>query len=83
MSEQKNDLVPTALPEVPEDVINLQKTLDEFNTYHKTVLSGTFAGAQSKNVAKLVEHLHSMYKQVLAQLEEHPYVIEMKAKMHK
>ena len=83
MSDSNIEVVPAPLPEVPEEVINLQKTLDEFNTYHKTVLSGSFSGAQSKNAAKLVEHLYNMYKQVLAQLEAHPYVVDMKSRMHK
>lgn len=77
----KQEVSPNPYPEVPQDVKDLQENLTNLNSFHKVVLSGTFTGAQSKTTAKLVEFLHDLYKQTLNQFEEHPYVIEMKAKM--
>lgn len=66
--------------EIPQDIQDLQKAIADFAAFRTLVQYGTFTGAQSKNVVKLVEFLSDSYRQVLKQFEEHPWVIDQKAK---
>jgi hypothetical protein len=81
MSEESNQEV--VLPEVPADVVELQKTLGELNAFHKAALHATYSGAHTKAAADLIKFLFESYNQVLKQFDQHPFVVSERAKVSK
>ena len=79
MSEQ-NESQESSIPEVPQEVKELQQALSDLAGYRNVVTLGMFPGAKSDDLKKLRDFLKTTYEQVLNQFNEHPYVIEIKAR---
>ena len=73
----KND---QELSDVPEQVIELQKACGELNAMHKAALNAAFPGSYAEAGGKLIKHLKAEYDQVLNQFNNHPYVLDARAK---
>ena len=59
--------------EVPEDVRNLQKTLEDLNIYKNIVERGQFLGKDSMYVENLKKFIKDLYAQVYKQYTEHEF----------
>jgi hypothetical protein len=77
MSEENNAPV---VDEVPQELKELQQALSDLAQYRNAVTLSSFPGGQAEAVNKLRNFLKETYEQVLNQFNEHPYVIDMKAK---
>lgn len=77
MSEENNS---PAVDEVPQELKELQQALSDLAQYRNAVTLSSFPGGQAEAVSKLRAFLKETYEQVLNQFNNHPYVIDMKAK---
>jgi hypothetical protein len=77
MSEENN---PVVVDEVPQELKELQVALSDLAQYRNAVTLSSFPGGQAEAVNKLRGFLKETYEQVLNQFNDHPYVINMKAK---
>ena len=76
MSEDNN----VVEQEVPQELKELQMALSDLAQYRNAVTLSSFPGGQAEAVNKLRNFLKETYEQVLNQFDNHPYVIDMKAK---
>ena len=70
----------TPVNQVPQEVLDLQTFLNDVNKQRSALLKGTFPGNAVADIAKLETFLQVSYKQVLNQLEKHPFVVEARQK---
>lgn len=77
MSEQQ---APVPAIEIPSEVQSLQQQLQAFNDMHRATVNGMFPGAASEAVSGLKAHLKECYGQIFTQFDNHPWVLEQKAK---
>lgn len=71
----------TPANQVPKEVTELQTFLNDINRQRSALLKGTFPGNAVADIAKLETFLQVSYKQVLNQLEEHPFVVAGRKKL--
>lgn len=71
MSEETNTATAS---EKPEQVKELEQTLNDLNQYHRLVQASLFQGSQAKVAGKLLDFLSNVFQQVLGQHNAHPYV---------
>lgn len=71
MSEQELEVV----EEIPQEIIELQKTLEKFNNFKNLLAIGTFPGRSAKEVLSLSELIKELYDQTYQRFITHPYYI--------
>lgn len=67
------------VPSIPQEVLDLQKTVGELSTYRTAFGVATFPGSQVEAATNLRNFLNETYQQVLKQFNEHPYVVKVRA----
>jgi hypothetical protein len=77
MSEENNAPI---VDEVPQELKELQIALSDLAQYRNAVTLSSFPGGQADAVKKLRDFLKETYEQVFKQFNDHPYVIDMKAR---
>ncbi len=64
----------------PQDLVDLEKALNEINNYKNTVAKCVFGGNQAKEVVSLTNFLTETFNQLLSKYQSHPYIVEVNAK---
>jgi len=61
---------------VPEEIISIQKTLTQLNSFKNLVETGTWTGKNAKDIVELKEFLKDIYSQAYGKFTNHPYYIK-------
>ena len=65
------------LGELPAELINIQTTLNQLNTFKGVMEAGTFLGKHSKEVTDIKAVFADLYQQAYKQYVSHPYYISV------
>lgn len=71
---------PTSSEVPPKEVIDLQNTLQDISIYRNVIDLGQWEGKYAEHVTKLRTFLTTVYDQVFKQFDNHPFVLDFKAK---